>query len=107
MSDSDLCILLGNALENAVFACRQMDVKTTRFVSIESGYSKGQRLVKVTNSYNGQLEISDGRYISSKKGNSHGLGLRNIEKVVEAYGGFLKIEHTDKIFTLMIAIPEN
>lgn len=107
MSDSDLCILLGNALENAVFACRQMDAKTTRFVSIESGYSKGQRLVKVTNSYNGQLEIIDGQYISSKKGNSHGLGLRNIEKVVETYGGFLKIEHTDKIFTLMMAIPEN
>jgi len=107
MSDSDLCIVLGNALENAIYACRQMDPLETRFVSIESRKMKGQRLIKVTNSYNGCLEINNGRYISSKGGNLHGLGIRNIEKVVEVYGGFVKIEHNEKVFTLMTAVPEN
>jgi len=106
MSDSDLCIILGNALENAVYACRQMDPMKVQFVSIDAGTMKGQRLIKVTNSYQGQLEINDGRYISSKGGNSHGLGIRNIEKVVAAYGGFIKIEHDEKVFTLMAAVPE-
>jgi len=106
ISDSDLCIVLGNALENAIFACRQMECSETRFVSIESETTKGQRLIKVTNSYNGQLEINDGRYVSLKGGNSYGLGIRNIEKVVEAYGGVVKIEHNEEVFTLMAAIPE-
>lgn len=107
MSDSDLCIVLGNALENAVEACKQMDSSEMRFVSIEAGKLRGQALLKVINSYNGRLEIRDGRYISSKDGKSNGLGIRNIEKVIESYGGFVKLEHEGKIFTLMAAFPEN
>jgi len=107
MSDSDLCIVLGNALENAIYACRQMNPSIMQFVSIKSRVMKGQRLIKVENSHKGELEIKNGRYVSSKSGNSHGLGIGNIEKVVEAYGGFIEIEHNDKVFTLMAAIPEN
>ena len=107
MSDSDLCIVLGNALENAIEACRQKDNSERRFASVKAGTIKGQWLLKVKNSYNGQLEIRDGRYISSKDGKSHGLGIRNIEKVAETYGGFVKIEHDDMEFTLMVAVSEN
>lgn len=106
ISDSDLCIILGNALENAVYACRRIDPSITGFVSMEMATMKGQWLIKVTNSYNGELKIRHGRYISLKGENSHGLGIRNIEKIVEAYSGFIKIEHNEKVFTLMTAIPE-
>jgi hypothetical protein len=106
MSDSDLCIVLGNALENAVYACRQMEHSKRGFVSIESRKMKGQLLIKIKNSYNGQMKICDGQYISSKAGNSHGLGIRNMEKVIESYGGFLKIEHNGEVFTIMAAVPE-
>lgn len=105
-SDSDLCIILGNALENAIDACKKMDNSAMRFVTVEAERIKGQRLLKVINSYNGRLEIRDGRCVSSKGGKSHGLGIRNIEKVVESYGGFVKIEHNEKEFTLMAAVPE-
>lgn len=107
MSDSDLCIILGNALENAIDACKQMDNTKVMFVSVEAANIKGQLLIKVRNSYNGYLELRGGRYVSSKNGKFHGLGIHNIQKVVGAYGGFVKIEHDEKIFTLMAAIPEN
>ncbi|MFA9422064.1 MAG: GHKL domain-containing protein [Sedimentibacter sp.] len=107
MSDSDICIVLGNALENAICACRQMDNSKIRFVSAEALKMSGQRLIKVKNSYNGKLIIKDGRYVSSKEGNSHGLGIRNIEKVVDSYGGYVKVEHDEKEFTIMVATPVN
>ncbi|MHB8129247.1 MAG: sensor histidine kinase [Mobilitalea sp.] len=107
ISDSDLCIILGNALENAVHACRQMDLSMIRYVSIEAEIMKGLQLIKVKNSYQGQLEMNEGRYVSSKQGDSHGLGIQNIEKVVEAYNGLVKIEHEDMVFTVMAAIPQN
>jgi sensor histidine kinase regulating citrate/malate metabolism len=106
MSDSDLCIVLGNALENALEACKHMDSSEIRFVSIEAGKIKGQGLFKVINSYNGRLEIRDGHCISSKGGKFNGLGIRNIKKVMESYRGFVKIEHDEKKFTLMAAFPE-
>jgi signal transduction histidine kinase len=108
MSDSDLCIVLGNALENAIYACRQMDDPSrTRYVSVESRTMKGQWLIKVRNSYNGVLEIKDGSYITSKSESSHGLGIGNIKKVIGAYGGFVEIEHNEEQFTLMAAVPVN
>lgn len=106
MSDSDLCIVLGNALENTIDACRQMDNSEKRFISIESVKINGQWLLKVKNSYNGRLKIKDGCYISTKESKSHGLGVQNIEKVVESYGGFVKVDYNEREFTLMVAVPE-
>ena len=107
ISDSDLCIVLGNALENAIDACLRMKGGDSQFVSINMGTLNKQQLLKVKNSYSGGLETRDGRYISSKVEKSHGFGLRNIEKVVVSYGGFIKIEHSENEFTLMVAIPDD
>jgi len=105
LNDSDLCIVLGNALENAIDACRLMDDTKVKFISIEAETTQGKWLFKVRNSYNGILEIKDGRYVSSKGGKSHGLGIPNIERVVEQYGGVVIIEHTDEVFAFMAALP--
>jgi sensor histidine kinase regulating citrate/malate metabolism len=105
MSDSDLCIVLGNALDNAVCACNQIETTGPKYVSIEISEMKGQRLIQVANSYQGDLITEDGRYVSTKGGNSHGFGIQNITKVIEAYGGFVKIETKENVFTLRGAIP--
>ncbi|MEA4825426.1 MAG: ATP-binding protein [Clostridium sp.] len=107
ISDSDLCIILGNALENAVYACRQMDNSKIRFVSIEAKTMKGNLLIRIKNSYNGEMKIDNGRYISSKGGNSHGFGIQNIKNVIESYKGFIKIEHNEELFTLIVAINDS
>jgi hypothetical protein len=105
ISDSDLCVVLGNALENAVEACKNMNNPNVQFISAEARTINGQMLLKIENSYNGFLNLQDGKYLSIKDGKSHGIGLQNIKKVVESYGGFVKIEHNEKIFTLMAAFP--
>lgn len=107
MSDSDLCIVLGNALDNAVYACTKMEQRKDSYISIEAAKMNGQQLIMISNTYNGQLRISNGQYISLKGESSHGYGMQNIKKVVETYGGFMKIEHDQEIFTVMVAILEN
>ena len=105
MSDSDLCIVLGNAMENAVYACKKMGSYERKFISITAGTMKKQILIKVKNSYNGNIEIREGHLVSTKGGKAHGLGIRNIEKVIASYGGLVKIDHNEREFTLMVAIP--
>lgn len=105
ISDSDLCVVLGNALENAVEACGALEQPNARFLSAGSRILNGQLLIKIKNSYNGFLKLNDGGYSSTKAGEFHGIGLRNIQKVVESYGGFVKTEHDGKVFTLMAAFP--
>lgn len=105
MSDSDLCIVLGNALENAIEACSDLSNSYERFISAEVRIINSHLLIRIDNSYSGQLNFQDGEYVSTKNEKTRGIGVRNIRKVVEAYGGYLKIEHTPRVFTLMVALP--
>lgn len=107
VSDSDLCVVLGNALENAMEACSKVEHPEARFVSAEARTVNGQLLVKITNAYNGVLNQEDGRYLTTKSTPCHGIGLQNIEKVVNACKGFVKTEHNGSVFTLMAAFPES
>jgi uncharacterized membrane protein len=106
VSDSDLCIVLGNALENAMEACGKLENPEARFVSAEARNVNGQLLIKVANAYNGLLNQRDDHYISTKNGGLHGIGLQSIKKVVDAYKGFIKMEHSQTVFTLMAAFPD-
>ncbi|WP_242833074.1 sensor histidine kinase [Desulfosporosinus acidiphilus] len=105
MSDSDLCVVLGNALENAIEACGNLDNPGARFLAAEARTVNSQLLLKIENAYNGSLNIQDRGYRSTKSGEFHGMGLQNIKKVVEACGGFVKTQHSGKVFTLMAAFP--
>jgi Signal transduction histidine kinase regulating citrate/malate metabolism len=107
VSDSDLCVVLSNALENAIDACRNLDNPDARFISAQARTINGQLLIKIENSYNGCLKVKDGGYLSTKSGEFHGIGLQNIKKVMETYGGFVKTEHNGTVFTLMAAFPNS
>ncbi len=106
ISDSDLCIVLGNGLENAMEACEKQGIHQNRYVSVEARSVNNQFLIKIENTYNGIVnQIDDDRFLSTKGGASHGLGLQNIKKVVNAAEGIIKIEHNAQTFTLMVALP--
>lgn len=107
INDSDLCVVLGNALENAIEACGKLDDPDARFISVEARTINGQLLIKIENSYNGRLKVKDDGYLSTKSGEFHGIGMKNIKKVVEAYGGFVKSEPNGTVFTLMAAFPNS
>lgn len=105
ISDSDLCVVLGNALENAIEACEKLPLEKIRFVQVEARNITGQLLIKIANScINPPIEKDDG-YRSSKSGAFHGMGLRNMKRVVSACEGFMKTEYTQGVFTLMAAFP--
>ena len=72
VSDGDVCVVLGNALENALEACGKLAVPDARFISVEARTTGGQLLVKIENSYGGLLNQRDGRYLSTKSDQDHG-----------------------------------
>lgn len=96
---------MGNALENAIEACNDLHNPNERFISNDARVLNNYLLIKVKNSYNGCLNYHDGNYLSTKNGNARGMGIMNFKKVVESYGGYTKIEHDEKVFTLMAVFP--
>ena len=105
VSDSDLCVVLGNALENAMEACNKMEPAAARSVSIEAKTVGSRLLIKITNTYNGTVSQMGSRYFTTKEEPYHGIGLQNIKKVVDAYGGYIKTEHNETTFTILAAFP--
>ena len=92
VSDVDLCSVLGNILDNAIRACREIP-EIERFIDILVRAAEDGRLyIVVTNSFSGRTKIKDGRYVSTI-GHGHGLGLRSIASIAAKYGGSARFEH--------------
>jgi len=105
VSEIDICIVLGNALENAIEACSVMECSEMRFIAIKARITDNNLLIKIENSYNGHIRVYDGNYRSTKDEEIRGIGIKNIKKVMEVNKGYLKIDHSDKVFALMAAFP--
>lgn len=107
---TDLCIILGNALDNAIEACGKPDADAVgkgRFIRLYSGYRQGMLLLTVENSFNGELRLRQGNaYPATTKpdGEAHGIGLRNIQAAAERYQGGVSWEAEENRFTLTVLL---
>ena len=102
----DIGIILGNAVDNAVRACRKLKEKEPeaeafiRFVSMQ----KGNLLVlKVENSFDGKLvrkPLEEFPVTDKPDKENHGMGLVNIKNTVEKYHGTMDYMVKGRVFIL-------
>jgi len=104
VSDMDLCILLGNLVDNAVESCRTIPKQEERFLRIYMCIRKKQLYISVSNSTNEVIRKLDAEYISKKRGD-HGHGLKRINLVVDKYSGFIKRANEPGVFATEIMLP--
>lgn len=98
----DINIILGNLLENAIEAARQVEEKKLSVIIKEE---KGILKIHVENSYSGTLRQKGTKLLTTKKDSGlHGLGLGNVENIVRKYHGTMKIEKTDHLFSVRILL---
>lgn len=102
MEKIDLNILLGNLLDNALEAIERV---AERYLYISMQYKKGVFVIKIHNSFDGKLVKDGTKYISRKKDlENHGLGLQNVDNIIEKYNGERKIETTESLFKISIML---
>ncbi len=93
LKDMDICIVLSNALDNAIQACKNMD----GYIHV-SGRMQGDFLMmEVENSFRGKSSVKIG------------TGLSNIKAVAEKYSGAMSIETREDVFALqvLLVIPQH
>lgn len=106
----DLCILMGNVLDNAIEACFKLPSSSERFININGGLSANFLLIRIENSCAGGVSISN-RLPHTTKADAflHGFGLRNIQQVLNRYDGNLTVSAEEGgrfVSTMLIPIPE-
>ena len=102
----DLGILLNNALDNAIEACRKISENERRKVSF-AGYTKGRMfLLVVKNTYDGTAVRTEENRLRTTKADEemHGLGMSNMRSCVEKYYGTMQYEMSDDMFVLTIML---
>lgn len=104
VSDIDLSVILGNLLENAIYAAGNGNQKE-RFIQFNMLCSGQMMAITVDNSFDREIKKVDGQYISSKPNHSS-LGLRNIEIIAEKYDGGVEFTHDLHVFhsSVMLAL---
>lgn len=106
VSDTDLCTIFGNALDNAIEACENVEPKEDRAIRVKSEMLAGQFFITVTNSYAGTVEMNGGLPQTTKKDKAmHGIGIRSVKRALEKYSGTLSLHPGDGKFTFTVVIP--
>ena len=104
VSEIDLCVIIGNLLDNAIEACVRVDDEAKRFIRVYMDLKRDNLYLSITNASGGKIQKQDGRYISGK-GENHGFGLMRIDKIVDKYAGYIKRRDEDGAFTSEIMLP--
>ena len=107
ISDADLYVILGNALENALEASEKVP-QEERLIELSLVYKNGDLRIGIRNRYVEEpRKDSQGTFLSSKNNSEyHGIGLYSIRETVKKYHGFMDIHTENKIFSLVIVIRE-
>jgi Signal transduction histidine kinase regulating citrate/malate metabolism len=102
MDRYDLCVVLGNMLDNAIEASKKVKVAEDRYMVIKIHADESTLLIHVHNHMENEVA-----QLQSQKPNPeyHGIGLTNISRICEKYGGNMTIEAKHRTFHNMVIIP--
>lgn len=103
ISDSDLCVLLSNALENALHACQPLAAAKEACVIDVHFYNKDDRLfLQIENPCGDDISFENGIPVSHEPG--HGIGVQSICAIVERYDGMCTFLVQNHHFILRLSI---
>ncbi|MDL2294291.1 GHKL domain-containing protein [Ruminococcaceae bacterium OttesenSCG-928-D13] len=101
ISHSDMGIVLGNLMENALEACERQ-AQGERYIHIEAKMADGRLMIQVENS--AQAAVRQGAHFLSSKRPGVGLGLRSVTAIAEKYGGLAQFDSEDGLFRAQVLL---
>lgn len=98
VDDTDLSILLGNLLDNAIEANKK--IESEKYIYLKINFDNDRLFIYVENPFNGEVKKSIlNEYQSTKEDHiNHGIGLKVIKSVFEKYEGQIDIDATEDKF---------
>lgn len=117
LKPDEVCSLLGNLLDNAIEACRQ--VEQDKQIAVQCKEQENSYYISVRNAavdnpgtrgparekYYTQQQYPATTKEDMRNGVGHGLGLRSVERVVNRYAGDLLVESHAGEFVVVVRLP--
>lgn len=104
LDNVDMCIILANALDNAIEACSKIEGQ--KEITITSEVINGLWLLSIHNPTKHQVIIRKNQITTTKLDAAfHGFGLYNIHKVTKKNHGTVQLNCKDHLFSLDVSLP--
>lgn len=97
MEPIDITTIFGNILDNAVEACEKVIDKQ---IHLKIYPFRGLIYVQLSNTFVGEVIWNANGRPLSQKGEQHGIGLENVEKVLQSYNGNIEFSVEQKQFMI-------
>jgi len=103
--DADICIILGNILDNAIEAATLVE-EGKRYINLNITAKRNNLAIVMKNSFVHKIQKGmDGIIVTSKQNKQeHGYGLISVNRAVEKYNGTMNIEYTENEFIVTIIL---
>lgn len=101
ISELDLCIIIGNLLDNAMDACLELPIEE-RLIRIYMEMKGNYLYFSLTNTASGKKK----KNFKTTKGEGHGLGIARIDAIVKKYGGYVTRASEDGAFSTEVLLPQ-
>lgn len=106
MNDFDVCTLFGNILINAYEATMRLENHENKEIVFKMGVIDSFIVVKISNYILPDKNTKSYLFKTSKSDKeNHGLGMKNIDDIVNKYGGIKKISIVGELFILKVIFP--
>lgn len=102
----DMCIILSNALDNAIEANIKIENPDLRYIKLKIHGNETFSVISVSNPTSQLPEkIAENTFATSKSDSeSHGFGLKSIKTTVKKYKGEMMCKCEDSVFTLVVRL---
>lgn len=96
INEAEFCTILGNLLENALAACREVS-KRAPFIRIR-GQEESRRILLAVDNTCEQAPVLDGERFHSTKHDGYGLGTASVKTIAARYHGRADFTYQDHVF---------
>ncbi len=103
----DLCVLLGNLLDNAIEANERVSIKE-RFIRFNMVQRADYLSIQINNAADGKVKIENNKITTTKKHKElHGFGLQSVREITEKYNGSCTFSQEGHLFKAVIMLENN
>ena len=102
---TELCVIFGNTIDNAIEACKKIDVEIEKIINIICKCNSGFLFLNMSNPVREPIIIKNNLPTTTKDEKSlHGYGLYSLDKVIKKHHGELNLSCSDSTFSLDLSV---
>ncbi len=102
---TELCVIFGNTIDNAIEACKKIDIEIEKIINIICKCNSGFLFLNMSNPVREPIIIKNNLPATTKDEKSlHGFGLYSLDKVIKKHHGELNLSCSDSTFCLDLSV---